>query len=122
MAGWQHDEMKGNAVVNDRTPQSLLNSSSLIWVNPHTALTGPDLAAPAPGAQRARALQIGGVFAGRESTISGPSSHRRGYRDTDATRVLSVEALFKHHQLHLVQLNRLLLKIWSVQIRTDIFA
>lgn len=93
-------------MVNDRTPQSLLNSSSLIWVSPNRALAGPDLPAPAPGAQRTRALQIGGVFAGRKGTIAGPSSHRRGYRDTDVTGALSVEAvhpLFKHHQLHLAQ-------------------
>lgn len=76
-------------MVNDRTPQSLVNSSSLIWVSPNTALAGPRLPAPAPGAQRTRALQIGGVFAGRKGT----SSHRRGYRDTDVTGALSVEAV-----------------------------
>lgn len=60
-------------MVNDRTPQSLVNSSSLIWVSPNRALAGPHLPAPAPGARRTRALQMGGV--------------------TDGTGALSVEAV-----------------------------
>lgn len=41
MAAWWNEGKC--AVVNDRTPHSLMNSSSLIWVDPHRALTGPDV-------------------------------------------------------------------------------
>lgn len=69
---------------------------------PSRALAGPARAAPAAGAQRTRALQIGGVFAGRKGALAGPRSHRRGYRDSDVTGALSGGAahpLLKHHQL-----------------------
>lgn len=55
MAAWWNEGKC--AVVNDRTPQSLLNSSPLIRVDPHRALTRPNLPAPAPGAQWTRELQ-----------------------------------------------------------------
>lgn len=64
MAAWWNEGKC--AVVNDRTPQSLLNSSSLIWVDPHRALTGPDLLAPAPGAQCTHALQKRGCVCWEE--------------------------------------------------------
>lgn len=40
-----------------------MNSSSLIWVDPHRALTGPDLLTPAPGAELTSVVQKGDVFA-----------------------------------------------------------
>lgn len=42
-----------------------MNSSSLIWVDPHRALTGPDLSAPAPGAQLTSVVQNVGVLSGK---------------------------------------------------------
>ncbi len=61
MAAWWNEGKY--VVVNDRTPQSLMNSSSLIWVDPHRALTEPVLLTPAPGAQRTSVVQKGDVLA-----------------------------------------------------------
>lgn len=53
MAAWWNEGK--HVVVNDRTPQSLMNSSSLIWVDPRRALA--DLRTPAPGARLTPVVQ-----------------------------------------------------------------
>lgn len=56
MATWWNEGKY--VIVTDRTPQSLMNRSSLISVDPHRALTGPELLTPAPGAELTPGVHI----------------------------------------------------------------
>lgn len=59
-----------------------MNSSPLIRVDPHTALTGPDLLTPAPGAELTPVVQNGDVFAEinvHRRKVASLLTHRRCY-------------------------------------------
>lgn len=87
MAAWWNEGKY--VVVNDRTPQSLMNSSSLIWVDPQRALTGPDLLTPAPGAELTPVVQKGDVFAEinvHRRKVASLLIHRRGYESCSMCR------------------------------------
>lgn len=72
--------MSGHVVVNDRTPQSLKNSSSLIWAEPTQkhSLVYPT---PAPGAALTAAVQSEDIFAK-------VSVHKRGECLTVVTQTM----------------------------------
>lgn len=122
LAGWQHDEMKGNVQWWTTEPHSLFWTAPLWSGWTHTEPSQGPIYWHLHQVHNAHMhFKKGGVFAGRKSTITGANSHRHGYRDAAVTRALSVEALhplFKHFQLHLVQMFS---KIWPVQNRTDAF-
>lgn len=66
-----------------------MNSSSLIWVDPHRALIEPDSLAPAPGAELTSVVQKGDVFAGKKCS-QGKSCIIVDTQDMDVTHALSV--------------------------------